>query len=115
MKIIYKNKSAEKAFSSAYISKANYPKPVTKKLVSIENFIEQAESLLDIVKYPPFHFHSLQGKLKGEWAINVGSTGYRVQAIPCDEEGNEITTGDIIAQCKTIMIIEITGVSNHYE
>lgn len=52
MKIINKNKSAEKAFSSAYISKANYPKPVIKRLASIENFIEQAESLLDIIKYP---------------------------------------------------------------
>ena len=30
-------------------------------------------------------------------------------------KGEEITEGDIIAQCKMIKIIKVTEVSNHYE
>ena len=45
----------------------------------------------------------------------LGNTGYRVTMIPCDNEGNEITEGDILAQCKTIKIVKVTEVSNHYE
>jgi hypothetical protein len=70
---------------------------------------------LDIVNYPPFRFERLTGKRKEEWSIRLGGTGYRVTMIPCDADGNEITEGDIIAQCKTIRIIKVTEVSNHYE
>ena len=32
--------------------------------------------------------------------LRLGKTGYRVTMIPCDNEGNEITEGDILAQCR---------------
>lgn len=35
--------------------------------------------------------------------------------IPCDADENEITDGDIMAQCKYIKIVKVTEVSNHYE
>ena len=35
--------------------------------------------------------------------------------IPCDDNGNEIVYGDIMAQCKMIKIVKVTEVSNHYE
>lgn len=35
--------------------------------------------------------------------------------IPCDNEGQEITEGDILFQCKIIKIVKVTEVSNHYE
>lgn len=35
--------------------------------------------------------------------------------IPCNNDGNEITEGDILAQCKMIKIVKVTEVSNHYE
>ena len=35
--------------------------------------------------------------------------------IPCDNDGIEITEGDILARCKTIKIVKVTEVSNHYE
>lgn len=35
--------------------------------------------------------------------------------IPCNNDGNEITKGDILAQCKMIKIVKVTEVSNHYE
>lgn len=115
MTIRYKNKTAEKQFSSKYKKTWRYPEAVKKKLEATENFILNASSLQDIVSYPSFRFHSLEGDRKDEWSISLGKTGYRVTVIPCDASGNEITEGDIIAQCKSIKIILVTEVSNHYE
>lgn len=115
MKILFKNITVEKSFSSKYKKKWRYPEQVKKRLVSTENYILQAPSLKDIANYPPFHFHQLKGNRKGEWSIYLGNTGYRVTMIPCDDEGNEIKQGDIIAQCHTIRIVLVTEVSNHYE
>ena len=86
---------------------------VTKMV--IKNFILNAESLMDVANYPPFHFEHLKGDRKDEWSIRLGNTGYRVTMIPCDNDGNEITEGDILAQCKMIKIVKVTEVSNHYE
>jgi len=80
-----------------------------------ENAFKSATSLQDIVSYVPFHFHQLKGDRKHEWSIYVGNTGYRVTLIPCDDEENEIISGDILAQCKMIKIVKVTEVSNHYE
>lgn len=74
-----------------------------------------AESLMDVANYPPFHFEHLKGDTKDEWSIRLGNTGYRVTMIPCDNDGNEIVEGDILAQCKMIKIVKVTEVSNHYE
>ena len=116
MQILYKNKSVEKQFSPQYVKKWKYPKRVSDKLKMTETFIRNAQSLQDIVNYGPFHFHALEGNRKHEWSIYIGAkTGYRVTLIPCDENGKRITKGDIIAMCKSIKIVEITEVSNHYE
>lgn len=80
-----------------------------------ENYIRQADSLLDIANYPPFRFERLKGKRRDEWSIRLGNTGYRVTMIPCDDDEKEITEGDIMAQCKMIRIVKVTEVSNHYE
>lgn len=88
---------------------------VQRKLEAAENYIQQAKSLMDIVNYRPFRFEHLKGKRKDEWSIRLGNTGYRVTMIPCDDDGKEITEGDIIAQCKSIRIVKVTEVSNHYE
>lgn len=114
MKIMYKNKAVKKQFSSKYKSNWRYSTSVTQKLVAAENFFIQAESLQDIVSYPPFHFHSLKGDRKDEWSVYLGNTGYRVTLIPCDDDGYSITSGDIIAKCKAIKVIMITEVSKHY-
>lgn len=45
----------------------------------------------------------------------MGNTGYRVTLIPCDEHNREILNGDIVARCKSIKIVVVTEVSNHYE
>lgn len=115
MKILYKSETAKKQFCSEYKKKWRYPEQVKKKLESAENFIFNAESLLDIANYHPFHFEHLKGDRKDEWSIRLGNTGYRVTMIPCDNDGKEITEGDILVRCKTIKIVKVTEVSNHYE
>lgn len=115
MIINFKNKTAEQQFCSKYQKKWRYPERVKEKLKATEQFIEQATSLMDIINYPPFHFHPLYGDRKGEWSIYLGNTGYRVTLIPCDEHNREILNGDIVARCKSIKIVVVTEVSNHYE
>ena len=115
MQILYKNRTVEKQACSKYKKDWRYPKQVEKKLLATENLILNANSLMDIASYPPFHFERLKGTRKNEWSIRVGNTGYRLTMIPCDDNEEEITTGDILAQCKMIKIVKITEVSNHYE
>ncbi len=115
MRIIYKNDPVKKQFCSEFKKKWRYPEQVKTKLVAAENYIINASSLLDVANYPPFHFEHLKGKRKDEWSIRLGNTGYRVTFIPCDDDENEIVNGDILSQCKSIKIIKVTEVSNHYE
>ena len=97
MKILYKNKTVEKMFCSKYKKNWRYPDQVKNRLEMTENYMINAGSLMDIANYPPFHFEHLKGNRKEEWSIRLGSTGYRVTMIPCDDNGHEILTGDILA------------------
>lgn len=115
MNILYKNKLAEKQFCARYKKKWKYPEQVRKKLEAAENYMINADSLIDVANYLPFHFERLRGDRKDEWSIRLGNTGYRVTMIPCDENENEILEGDILANCKMIKIVKVTEVSNHYE
>lgn len=115
MNILYKNSRAKKQFSSEYKKKWVYPDKVKEKLLSTENFIQQATSLLDIFQYAPFRFHQLEGDRKYEWSICLGNTGFRVTVLPCDKDGKPIKGEDILRTCKSIKIIMVTEVSNHYE
>ncbi len=115
MDIIYKNKNAKEQFCSNYNKKWKYPTNVAEALRATELYIRAAASLQDIFNYPPFHFHPLKGNRKGEWSIRLKNTGYRITLVPCDVDGKAILTGDILLLCKTIKIIMVTEVSNHYE
>ena len=106
MNILYKNKFAEKQFCSRYKKKWKYPEQVRKKLEAAENYMINADSLMDVANYLPFHFERLRGDRKDEWSIRLGNTGYRVTMIPCDENENEILEGDILANCKMIKIVK---------
>ena len=115
MQILFKNETTRKQFSSEYRKKWRYPERVKEKLLAAENFILNSDSLMDLAAYPPFHFERLRGDRKNEWSIRLGNTGYRVTLIPCDENGVELIEGDILHLCKTIRVVMITEVSNHYE
>ena len=75
MQILYKNETAKKQFCSEYKKQWRYPEQVKKKLESAENFMRNAESLMDIANYPPFHFEHLIGDRKDEWSIRIQDIG----------------------------------------
>lgn len=115
MKIIYSNQRAKEAFCSDYREKWRYPAEVKKKLMFIEGILNSFVCLMDVINFPSFRFHKLVGDRKGQWSIYVGHTGYRVTLIPCDENEQEILNGDVLSLAKSIKIVEIVEVSNHYE
>ncbi len=115
MRITYKSAKVERQFSSEYIKRWTYPKQVQIKLAAAENFIRNAYSFFDIISFPPFHYERLKGKRRDEWSIRLGNTGYRVVFCPCDDDGEIIVGGDIMAGCRSIRILLVTEVSNHYE
>ena len=115
MKILYKNKDVEKQFSSAYQNKWKYPKKVEEKLLAMENMLIAADSLKDIVRYPPARFHKLKGDRQHEWSISLGNTGYRITLIPYNDENQPFVFSDFFSECHLIKIVSITEVSNHYE
>jgi hypothetical protein len=115
MRIMYKNRLAERQFDTKHESTWKYPKVVVTKIKAMKNFIENASSLSDIVHYPPFRFHRLNGDRKYEWGLYLGNTGYRVTVIPVDDQEENIVEGDIIHISKLIKIVLVTEVSNHYE
>ena len=115
MTILYKNNTIERQANSRYNKKWRYPKKVIEKLIATEKYILQATSLKDIFNYPSYRLHSLKGNRKDEWSLRLGNTGYRLTFIPYDDKDTPILNGDILSQCKTIKIIMITEVSNHYE
>ena len=115
IKVIYKNKTAEKQFCSKYKKTWKYPQRVKEKLIATEEFFHAADSLQDVANYLPFRLERLRGKRKDEWSIRLGTTGYRVTFIPCDELENEIIEGDVLSRCRYIKIVKVTEVSNHYE
>ena len=71
MNILYKNKFAEKQFCSRYKKKWKYPEQVRKKLEAAENYMINADSLMDVANYLPFHFERLRGDRKDEWSNPV--------------------------------------------
>ena len=72
MKIEYKTRSLEKVCTNLKEAKKKYSGKIPEKLLAAINYIQAANNLLDVVNYPPFHFHDLQGERKGQYAIDIG-------------------------------------------
>lgn len=112
MYIEYSDKKTEKRCKDLCEAKKHYPEKVAKKLLKAINYIENAESLLDVINYRSFAFHKLKGNRNGQYAIDVDGrrSSYR---IILELKDNEVA--DVYAIAKTIKIIKIMGVSKHYE
>lgn len=112
MYIVYKDKDVEKTCTNLYEAKKKLPYKTAKKLLQAINFIKSADSLQDVVLYPPFHFHGLKGQSEGLFAIDIDGrkSSYRLILKPVGEE-----TEDIVAIAKSVKIISVWEVSKHYE
>lgn len=96
-------------------------KDLARSLHARINALEQAETLMDIIKTPSFYFHNLRKKgkrdLHGYYAIAVKTKreSWRIILRPLDENEDPFI-GDTIDQiAATVEIVEITEVSDHYE
>jgi len=89
---------------------------VADKLISLINFIESAENLIDINNVPTYNLHPLSGNRKGQYAIDLGrKLGWRLIIIPEDMDGNKIENDDINILYKSTSVVLVWEVSNHYE
>ena len=114
MKINYQSDHLKKLCTKQKYALKYIDLKVYKKLSSIINFIENADSLLDIKNYPAYHFHDLENEYNNQWVIYVGRTGYRIHIIPQDTNNSIIEKQDVIPNIRNIKIILIKEVSNHY-
>ena len=124
MKIVYSSEKTEKACTDKKAAKKVFGgnNQLAVSLFACINAIDQAVTLIDIIRTPIFHFHSLKNKkgndLKGYYAIDLKGRKepWRLILQPLDENEEpypETETIDRIAG--TVRIVEITEVSKHYE
>lgn len=92
-------------------------KQLAVSLLGRINAIEQAEVIKDIIVMPQFHFHNLQGKMKGSFAIDVKGRRdkWRIILCPLNDEGERFVPCYIDQIAEIVKIVEITEVSAHYE
>ena len=103
MKIQYKNAKCQKQCEDLNQAKKDYPTEVALKLMAHINFIKQAASFVDIMNYPPFHFHKLEGDRKNLFSLDIGrKLGYRIIIDPLDENNTSLKNEkelEIIPSC----------------
>lgn len=124
MKILYADIKVEKICTDQKAAARLFGgnKLLAVSLFARINAIDSADTLIDIIKMPNFHFHNLVNKkgkdLKGYYAIDVKSRKdpWRIIIQPLDENENPYKENDSIDQIAgTVKIVEITEVSKHYE
>ena len=92
-------------------------KSLVRSLFARITVIEQADVLKDIIMMPTFHFHNLQGKLDGYFAIDVKSRKdkWRIILQPLNENEEIFDPCHIDEIAVSVRIVEIREVSAHYE
>lgn len=116
MHINYENSDVEKLCTNKRYALKYIDSKVYSGLQFVINFIENATSLIDVKNYPSFKFHDLKGpNNEDEWSIYIKRTGYRLILKPQDNNNNIIKKGDVLANSKSIKIVLVTEVNNHYE
>ena len=119
MKIIYANIKVKtqctslKAASKLFGGNENLALSLKARI----NAIERAEVIKDIIVTPSFHFHSLRGKMKGFFAIDVKTRRdkWRIILQPLDEDERPFRPCNIDEIATVVRIVEIREVSPHYE
>lgn len=116
MQINYANNEVKKICTERKYALKYIDAKVYCALQFVMNFIENSESLIDVINYPSFNFHPLEGPDNvDEWSIYIKRTGYRLILKPQDENNTIIKKGDVISNSKSIKIVLVTEVNNHYE
>lgn len=117
MNIQYKNNKVEKQCTDYKKAKKDFGEYAYDVLGKI-NLIEEMNSFKDLLNFPSLHCHSLNGKYKNYWAIDVKGRkcSLRIILAPLDENGNIVKPDfDFSNKCVSLNIILIEEVNNHYE
>lgn len=116
MNIHYKNDKLHRSCTEYRRAKKEFGEEVAKRLHRAVNFIEQAESLMDVRNFAPFHFHALTQDRKGFCAIDLGRRiGFRLLVRPLEADGTCATNERIFsADAIELIDIDFEEVSNHY-
>jgi len=85
------------------------------------NFLMQADTLQDVILYKPNRFHNLVNKkgknLDGYYAIDVKTKmeSWRIILQPLTDELHPYESCNIDTIAKSVKVVEIMEVSDHYE
>ena len=119
MKIIYADTKVKRQCTSKKEATKLFggDKKMAESLMSRVNAIEQAYVIKDIIVMPNFHFHRLQGKFRGFFAIDVKTRKdkWRIILQPLDENAKIFDPCNIDEIADVVRIVEIREVSPHYE
>ena len=119
MKIVYASNKVKLQCTSIKAASKLFGgnKMMALSLFSRINAIEQAVVIIDIIVMPAFHFHGLQGKMKGLFAIDVKTRRdkWRIVLQPLDENEQPFNPCYIDEIAPVVKIVEIREVSPHYE
>ena len=117
MEIIYKSQKLQGLCTDIHKATKAFNANVAEKLIATIDYIESAESLVDVRNYPPFHFHQLKHDKKEYCSIYLGKTlGYRLLVIPLLSDNKPATPKEIFTSSAIkIKLIKVEEVSNHYE
>ena len=117
MEIRYKKKELKNICENYGKAKKEYGENVAERLFSAIDFIKAAPNVIDIINYPPFHFHSLKGDKNGQFSIDLGRRlGFRLIVKPMNNDGTFSNNKQVYAaSALEIVVLKFEEVSNHYE
>ena len=117
MDIVYGKKETEKICTDIKHAKKKMEANIALKLHNRISLIEEFETLEDVILFIPFHFHKLNGKLAGKFALDVAGRkcGCRIIIEPLNSEGHRYEEPRIDLIAKTTKMLLIVEVSDHYE
>lgn len=123
MELVYASDKIKTQCTSVKAAKKlfNGDMALTTSLLARINAFESANSIIDIIIQPTFHFHKLKNKngrdLEGFFAIDIKSRKeqWRIILQPLDDNKKPYVPCYIDQIASYVKIIEITEVSKHYE
>lgn len=119
MKLIYNNNKVKKECCDEKFACKTHGKNVADKILSSVQYLENADELLDIKNFIPFHFELLykDDKIKKRtYSIRLGAkTGYRLLLCVLDANKEVIYNDSNNSLYSKAVYIEVIKITNHYQ
>lgn len=99
MEILFKNNTLKNQYKISSKAIASYGKQVAIKYIERVNIIKKSKSLDELISIRTLKCHQLKGTRKGQWSIKLTGAWRLLFTL----------------QGKTLQIVRIEEVSNHYD